>query len=368
MKKIGTQVALIGGADAGNSRNGAGSFVRLRSGALLYAYTEFLSGGWDDHHPSRISCLTSFDEGDTWGKKRVLLELPAGAKNIALISLERMDNGNLGMLYSFRRMDTPADQITGTITHLFARSLDEGQTWSEPVDCMPVRKDNYYAIGNDRLVRLKSGRWIYPISRHSVFEENTAFAPGVVCFFCSDDDGFTWHKLPAEIGGSLAGDVDGWQEPGLYEHDDGTLWCYARSGLGWQFKSYSYDGGRNWSPMMPDYNYSSPPSPMTVRKVGPCTVAVFNPVPRRVDERQTRLMGRTPLCCAVSADDGRHISSLYYLEDDPDNAYCYPSVFDGGGYFLVSYDHSNGTADCHNSVKMIKIRYDEIQLEKGRDL
>ena len=365
---IGKQTAMIGGVEVGNARNGAGCFVRLKNGAILYAYNEFLGDGWDDHHPNRICCYLSFDEGDTWQDKRVMLHQPENAKNVSVISLARMGNGALGMLYSFRRMDTPANEITGTITHHFIRSRDEGVTWSDPVDCMPVRKDNYYAIANDRLVRLKSGRWIYPIARHSVFEENTEFAPAVVCFFYSDDDGFTWKKLPAEIGGSLPGDVDGWQEPGLYEMEDGTLWCYARSGLGWQFKSFSYDGGCNWSPMMPDYRYSSPPSPMIVKPVGNWTVSVFNPVPRRVDETQTRLMGRTPLVCAVSEDDGKTVHRLYRLEDDPKNAYCYPTVFDAGGCFLVSYDHSNNTTDCHNSVKILKIPYEEIQKDKGRIL
>lgn len=368
MRKIGKQVLMIGGTGTGNLRNGAGCFVTLRSGAIVYAYTEYLGTGWDDHHPSRISCYTSYDRAETWTDKRVLMALPAQAKNISLISLQRMDNGDLGMLYSFRRKDTPDEQILGSITHLFVRSQDDGINWSAPIDCMPVRQDNYYAIANDRLLRLKSGRWIYAISRHSVFEERTAFAPGVVCFFCSDDDGFTWKKLPAEIGNTVAGDVDGWQEPGLYERADGSLWCYARSGLGWQFSACSYDGGRNWSPMMPDYNYSSPPSPMIVKPVGGCTVAVFNPAPRRVDQTQSRLMGRTPLVCGVSEDEGETVSRMYYLEDDPNNAYCYPCLFDGGGYFLVSYDHSNGTQDCHSCVKITKIRYEEIQHNEGRDL
>ena len=368
MATIGKQTKMIGGPNANNARNGAGCFVRLKNGAIMYAYNEFLGQGWDDHHPIRISCYYSYDEGETWTDKRVILEKPDDAKNIAIISLARMGDGTLGMLYSFRRMDTPAEEIAGTITHLFVRSQDEGLTWSKPVDCMPVRMDNYYAIANDRLIRLKSGRWIYAVSRHSVFEENIQFAPAVVCFFCSDDDGFTWKKLPAEIGGSLPGDVDGWQEPGLYEMEDGTLWCYARSGLGWQFKSFSYDGGTNWSPMMPDYRYSAPPSPMIVKPVGKWTVSVFNPVPRRVNETQSRLMGRTPLVCAISEDDGKTIHRLYNLEDDPNNAYCYPTVFDAGGYFLVSYDHSNGTLDCHNSVKIHKVTYDEIQNDKGRIL
>ena len=368
MSTIGRQVAMIGGADTGNFRNGSGSFVRLRSGSILFAYTEYLGAGWDDHHPSRISCYLSHDEGESWTDKRVVMELPEDAKNIALIALVPMDNGDLGMMYSYRRMDTPADDGTGTLTHYIVRSKDDGRSWSEPVDCMPVLKDDFYAIANDRLIRLRSGRWIYPIGRHSVFTEGVEFEPGVVCFFCSDDDGFTWQKLPVEIGDSLPGDLEGWQEPGLYEMEDGTLWCFARTGLGWQFKAYSYDDGRSWTPLMPDYRYSSPPSPMAVKKVGSHTVSIFNPVPRRVDATDGRIMGRTPLICAVSDDDGKTIHRGYYLEDDPNNGYCYPTVFDAGGYFLVSYDHSNNSGDCHNSVKITKVHYEEIQKEKGRIL
>ena len=107
---------------------------------------------------------------------------------------------------------------------------------------------------------------------------------------------------------------------------------------------------------------------MIVKRVGGFTVSVFNPVPRRVDENQSRLMGRTPLVCAASEDDGKTLHRLYYLEDDLNNAYCYPTVFDAGSYMLVSYDHSNNTADCHNSVKILKIPYEEIQKDKGRIL
>ena len=41
MSTVGKQVLMIGGSNAGNARNGAGCFVRLRSGAILYAYNEF---------------------------------------------------------------------------------------------------------------------------------------------------------------------------------------------------------------------------------------------------------------------------------------------------------------------------------------
>ena len=39
MKKIGTKVVMLT-TDAKNPRNGEGSFIRLKDGRIMYAYTE----------------------------------------------------------------------------------------------------------------------------------------------------------------------------------------------------------------------------------------------------------------------------------------------------------------------------------------
>ena len=52
---------------------------------------------------------------------------------------------------------------------------------------------------------------------------------------------------------------------------------------------------------------------------------------------------------------------MFYIEDDLDNGYCYPAIFEGENSFLVAYYHSNNTDVCLNSTKIIKVMYDEIE-------
>jgi len=101
-------------------------------------------------------------------------------------------------------------------------------------------------------------------------------------------------------------------------------------------------------------------------------VAVFNPIPMYTtrlftpDGRPTTAhsgrngWGRTTFVMAVSRDDGKTFSELYWLEDDDKEAFCYPAIFDGGDYMLVSYYHANGSGIPLTSSKMIKIMKDEL--------
>ncbi len=51
--------------NAANPRNSEGSFVALRSGRILFFYTQFY-GGPDDKSPARIAAVHSDDQGRTW--------------------------------------------------------------------------------------------------------------------------------------------------------------------------------------------------------------------------------------------------------------------------------------------------------------
>ena len=78
-----------------------------------------------------------------------------------------------------------------------------------------------------------------------------------------------------------------------------------------------------------------------------------------------KLRGRAPFLMAVSETDGKGhdataFPDLYYLEDDMDNDYCYPSIIDGQDYILVAYYHSNGREKPLNNLKIIKITQEEI--------
>lgn len=358
MKKVGKEVLFIG-TDDNNPRNGEGSFIKLNNGSILFGYTEF-SGcdSCDDDAQARICTVISSDNGETWHEKKVMFIKPENAKNIMCLSFLRMDNGDIGAFYIIKNGDS-TDRIVLT------RSADEGKSWSEPINCLScIEIPDYYVINNDRVFKMKNGRIILPLARHTVLQAPNAFMPGDICFVYSDDDGKSWVKTEAELLNPFKNNPDGYEEPGLYELEDGSLWCYIRTNTGFQYECFSTDGGITWTNPEPNLFFSSPCSPMVVKDCGELTVAVFNPIPEHIlrNDKENDLWGRTPYIMAVSKDRGKTFSrdNLFYIEDDLNNGYCYPAVFDGGDYMLLAYYHSNNSGVCLNSTKMIKIMYDEI--------
>lgn len=355
MKKIGREVLFLSTGD-GNPRNGEGSFIRLQDGAILFGYTEYIGTSWDDHADARISAVISRDEGETWGEKHVIVEKPANSKNVMSLSFLRMGNGDIGAFYIFKNLD-------GTDNNYLIRSSDEGKTWSEPINCMgDYQNTDYYVLNNDRVLRLQSGRILYAVSRHGLCKDSGKLAPGALNFFYSDDDGYAWHKTPQELAMPFPTDRIGYQEPGLYQYEDGKLWCYIRTGLGCQFQCFSEDDGLTWSVPGPNYFFSSPTAPMLVKDAGDYTVAIFNPEPNYNGRPAHEPWGRTPYVCAVSDDRGKTFTKerMFFIEDDRHNGYCYPAIIDGADYFLLAYYHSNHTGVCLNSCKIVKILHSEL--------
>lgn len=351
MKKIGKQVCFLP-TDETVKRNGEGAFVHLKDGRILYAYTEYIGGGGGDHDWARISAVCSSDEGETWGEKRVLLEPHGDDRNIMSVSFLRMENGELGMFFLRK---------TGQHCRLnLVRSDDEGETWQEPTVCCD---EGYYVVNNDRVLRLKNGNILFPANFHETPNSNYSLQ----CYFCSDDDGRTWKKLGQSLRHPFPNSTSGLQEGGLFQYEDESLWGWARTRSGSQFVMLSKDGGLSWTMPCGSELFTGPDSPMQVKAVGPYTVAIFNPKPRyygRVEieagETGKNLWARTPLACMVSHDGGRTFPEGYLLEDDPANAYCYPAVLEGDGYFLVAYYHSNDSGVCLSSCKITKVMFSEL--------
>lgn len=355
-KRLGRQVHFIS-ATQGISRNGEGSFIRLKNGNILFGYTEFNSCGREDEDIAHICAAISTDDGESFLESFVLFEKPTNAVNIMSLSFLRMANGDIGAFFIVKNTD-------GTDDIVLTRSNDEGTSWSEPISCINGNLPaDYYILNNDRAVHLSTGRIILPLARHTIHTPTGGFTPGELIFIYSDDDGFSWSASPNVLKCPFPNDKNGLQEPGIYEKNDGTLWCYIRTGIGCQFETFSKDGGITWSAPEPNIFFSSPCSPMLVKKCGELTVAVFNPISEHIlrdDEKE--FWGRTPYVMAVSRDSANTFSqeALYYIEDDLNNGYCYPAIIECDGGFLLAYYHSNNTECCLNSTKIIKIMYDEI--------
>ena len=65
----------------------------------MLLYTEYCGDDWHDDCDARFTAYFSYDEGETWKDKKVVLKKGEGAENIMCASLLRMNNGDIGLFY-----------------------------------------------------------------------------------------------------------------------------------------------------------------------------------------------------------------------------------------------------------------------------
>lgn len=374
MKKIGKEVDFID-INEHCPRIGEGSFIRLKNGELLYILTEYIGSERDDHCEAQLSASISSDRGESWSTPVPILKKDEDAANIMSTSLIRLSNGGLGMVYLQKNV-----KDDGFICMpYFIFSDDEGKSWSRPIICSHT--EGYYCVINDGVIVLKSGRILVPMAycgdTHIPGKGFSPYRAASVRFAYSDDCGASWHDHPTEIL-SPYDDSNGFAEPGVYEYENGELWMWCRTLYGFQYQSFSSDGGLSWTPPTPNFFFSSPDAPMRVKRVGDYTVAVFNPIPRNSSLNMKGTWWRSPLICAVSRDDGRSFipnhpsrsvsrslremeGMLYFLEDDLSESYCYPAIADTGDGFVIGYYHSGGKKHCLTCNKITKVYYSELE-------
>ena len=380
MKKVGRQVLFLS-TDENNLRNGEGTFIRLKNGDVMYAFTEYMGQTKKDHGNARICCCISKDEGESWSERRPLIEMDEGAQNIMSVSLLRLKSGKLGVIYLRKSADSEGGCICMPV---FRVSDNEGESFSNFVYC--TDKKGYYCPFNGSAKVLKSGRIVLPVAyvmdRYDIFKKgiktNRPECGPYVEILYSDNEGETWHTMPHRFESPYA-DTNGLVEPGIYEQDDGSIFVWFRTVYGYQYQSVSKDGGKSWSKVEPNFFFTSPDSPMQVDRACKMTAAVFNPVPYYVgnqNREEWKSPKRTPLLITLDKNDGKVFSenkircanggflelenNTFVIEDDKNNSFCYPAIFDGGNYILVAYYHSNNTNWCLNCAKITKIDISEI--------
>lgn len=341
-------------------RNGEGTFLRVKSGAILFVYTKFSGSGWHDEASADIASLTSFDEGETWVNPRIIIHHDETSKNLMCPSLIRMNNGDIGLIF-LKKMKNGINAVPW-----FTRSSDEGQTFSEPFRCIPDY-DNYYVIENDHAIKLNNGRILIPSNYHTTKKDGKLDynEHGLKVTFCSDDDGETWKEIGERQDIPFSHrSATGLQETALYEMKNGRIRAMSRTDMAFQYECYSDNYGESWSIPEPNRFFSSPDSPLLMKRACGMTLAVFNPIPIYTTLKDSRSWGRTPLVCAVSDNDGESFDRVFFLEDDPTNGYCYPAIFDGDDYALIAYYHSDNNEVPLTALCIKKIAKNEL---KARD-
>ncbi len=331
---------------AQNARNSEGAFLTLNDGRILYAWSKFTSERSHDNEPSIIASHISSDGGHTWpDEERILARPERGAHNLMSVSLLRLQNDRILLLYASK-----THLATGNVRCIpcVRFSDDEGETWSDEKEV--TASSDYHVVNNDRLIQLKDGTLIVPVALHRRRLASSGEANGVlgfsyaalIFFFISRDGGETWLESENSFYRCFPGG-GGLQEPGVIELSDGRLWAWARNS--WQqgdagrrqWQAFSEDGGRIWSEPEPSV-FVSPCSPLSMKRI-PSTgdlLAVWNdhsgrfPLPPQLNERR-------PLACAISSDEGATWKHHQLLDDAYEHGFHYIAIHFTDDAVLLAY-------------------------------
>ncbi len=356
--KRGEIVAEIGPSEK-NPRNSEGSFIDLKNGKIMFAYSKFIGESGSDDAKALIAARFSEDGGLTWSDDKTLFKPEDfNALNIMSTSMVRLHNDDICLFFVIRY------GWHDTRPFLF-RSKDEGNTWEKPVCC--AHGPGYYVTNNDRIVLLKNGRLILPTAFHRMRGDhitrwNSFDGRGIPVLFYSDDNGYTWKESENYAYVSIPGSKSGMQEAGVLELYENCLWQWFRTDLGCQYQSFSHDNGLSWSIPEPS-RYTSPQSPMSVKRI-PHTgdlLAVYNPQPRFDGRWFSKAGDRTPLVYSISRDNGKSKSIPVIIEDDFDSGYCYIAIHFTESAVLLAYcAGSVNDGGCLNRLRMRRIEYNDL--------
>ena len=331
------QVVLELPPGPGNPRNSEGSFVTLRDGRVMFAYSRFCSEvrkGIPDSGAAEIAARFSSDGGLTWTTNDEIVVRNEGGMNVMSASLLRLQSGEIALFYLRKNSTTDCRPV-------MRRSFDEGATWGEPIECI-TDEVAYYVLNNDRVIQLRDGRLLFAVSRHS-FPDGKWDDCGRVFTYFSDDNGATWRRGGSELGiVAPSGKRYAAQEPGVVECQDGSVLLWIRTNADCQFFSRSTDRGGTWSPPQPSW-LRGPLAPASVKRLPTGDLlAIWNDHEARPEMKkkgEAWMNGwRSPLSAALSSDDGRTWRDSKMLESDPDGCFCYTAIHPlDDGTVLLAY-------------------------------
>ncbi len=350
-----TNVTLELKKKRGNPRNSEGSFITLKDGRILFAYTKFVGKSGGDHGRAIICTRESKDGGRTWSKRDQILLKDEGDCNVMSVSLLRLQDGRIAFFYARKNSFLDCRPWMRT-------SLDEGKTWSKPRCCVPA--PGYFVLNNDRVVQLRDGRIIVPVAYHRAKldtkkpDNYEAFDHAAISlYYLSDDGGKTWQESDNWLTLPVWGQ-SGLQEPGVIELKGKRLWGWARTSIGRQWEMKSTDRGNSWKELKPSW-FRSPCSPLSMKRC-PKTgslIAIWNDWGNKLGVDFTdSSWGRTPLTMAVSYDEGKRWKRIGNLETDPTSGFCYTAMHFTDDALLVGYVYGGSDeGSVLSSLRILRI-------------
>lgn len=299
---------LVYAATKENPRYTEGSVIELKNGSLLFAITEFIGSG-TDFSTGQVIGRESRDAGRTWSRPRVL-QKNTGQQNVMSVTLLRLSPSRIAMFYLEK--NSHAD------LHMYVRfSDDETKTFGDRV--LVTAGKGYHIVNNDRIIRLKNGRLLVPVSYARDIKDRKRNHITSHCVF-SDDDGLTWKRSKGTVNLPKRGAM----EPDCVQLRDGRILMILRTQLGYIAGSYSIDSGDTWSEPR-SLGVRAPEAPATIRRI-PSTndlVLIWN---HTWKEGAGHGGKRTPLTSAISKDEGQTWQHIQNLEPDPTKTFAYTSL------------------------------------------
>jgi len=334
-----------------NPRNSEGAFVTLKSGRILFLYTQFY-GGAADHSPARIVAIHSDDAGRTWSREpRTVVENRGGA-NVMSVSLLRLRSGRIALFYLLK------NSWIDCRPHL-QLSDDEAQTWSEPK--LMCAAPGYFVVNNDRVIQLATGRLVAPLASHRTRDtephSSRSFdSRAIAIWLLSDDEGKMWREADTWVALPAVPTRTGLQEPGVMERADGSLLSWFRTDQGAQFASTSKDAGKSWS-LPAATELKSPTSPASIKRL-PGSAELLGVWNDHSGQFAMVKGKRTPLVAGISSDGGKTWPGRKLLEGDPDGWYCYTAIHFTDDAVLLGYCAGDPKVGHLNRLRIRRVGLD----------
>lgn len=316
-----------------NPRNSEGAFIGLKDGSILYVYSRFRGSNGSDHAPAQLVGRYSKDKGKTWTRDDQIIVDKEGDMNVMSSSLLRLKNGNIALIYLRKNSLNdcmPQIRISG----------DEGKTWTKAASIIQDIK-GYFVVNNDRVIQLKNGRLLVPVSLHKTAESKWSNKGILRCYY-SDDQGISWKR------GETIPSPDSiiTQEPGVIELKDGRIMMLIRASGGEQYRSYSSDNGITWSYAEPS-GIGSPISPASIKRI-PKTGDLLLVWNNNGVKGPGYFSGqRSPLTIAISSDEGQSWSKVKNIETDPKGMFCYTAIYFNNKNVLLGYGVGAGLSSSY---------------------
>ena len=356
----------------GNPRNSEGSFLRAKNGDILFAYSRYNAISDHDNASCDIALLRSTDEGEHWTFEKIIA-FAADLEASNLMSVSALDDGtSLAFYFMIKEFDK-----TSTIGRCISR--DGINFFPEDAErCDFKAKHGYYVINNDRISKLTDGRIIFPAS---YYPNIGCTDPGLATLLVSNDNGKTIENGGFYLESAYTVNSKyGLQEPGAIETDYG-IYMWFRTNYGCQYQSECKGLDFNFSQPSPSI-FTSPRSPMQIKRISGVYYAVYNPIPDYNGRHfHHGTAGRTPIVIRKSTD-GVNYGPINILEggevfktsegeiinivsDTPGTrGFCYPAIFGLDDKFLL-IAYCRGDAILHNdildSTGIMKIKIDSIK-------